>query len=236
VGAVFCADCGIRVASGAQPVVSLPVIRAQAAWRRVRAAAFCYLALLATVLGVALADSGERTLELYVGADVVMLVVVSAFAWPVRRELSVLFRPPRMDVHAWALFLLGPAVLWLLNQGLIATTRDLPGVLISDPAIDLRLAGASTITVILLCCVTPALLEEVAFRGIILEQIRESFGTPPAAIVVSILFSILHLALLSFIPFAALALVFAMLRLRTGSLWPPIVGHFLFNLASVVLA
>jgi membrane protease YdiL (CAAX protease family) len=234
VGAAFCRTCGFRLADTSQPAVSLPVVRAQHAWRQVRSAALCYLVLLAEVVGFGAFDTGDSTVDLYVAADVVTLVVVVAFAWPMRRELVRLFRAPRMDAVAWALLLFGPAGLWLLNQGLLAAMGDLPGVLVSDPILELREAGASTGTVFLLVCVTPPFLEEAAFRGVILEKIRESFGTRPAVIVVSILFSVLHLALLSFIPFAALAVVLAALRLRTGSLWPAIVGHALFNLATML--
>jgi membrane protease YdiL (CAAX protease family) len=66
--------------------------------------------------------------------------------------------------------------------------------------------------VLLLVCVTPPLLEEIAFRRVILEQLRHPFGSRPAAVVVSILFSAIHLAMVSFLPFAALALVLADLR------------------------
>jgi membrane protease YdiL (CAAX protease family) len=210
------------------------VVRAREAWRQVRSAAVCYLALLTEVVGFRTFDTGAPTVEWYVAADVAMLVVVIAFAWPIRRELVGLFRAPRMDAVAWALLLLGPTGLWFLNQGLISTIRDLPGVLVSDPIFELRRAGASTGTVFLLVCVTPPLLEEAAFRGVILEKIRESFGVRPAAIVVSVLFSVLHLAMLSFVPLAALALVLVALRIRTDSLWPSIVGHALFNLASLL--
>ncbi len=231
---MFCAVCGAPLAGAPLPVVALPVIRARNAWKQVRSAAVCYLLLLAVVVAVGAFDAGERTVALYVGGDVAMLVVVLAFAWPMRRDLVRLLRAPQMDAAAWALLLLAPAGLWLLNQGLISTIADLPGVLVSDPVEELRAAGASIGTVFLFVCVTPPLLEEAAFRGVILEKIRESFGTRPAAIVVSILFSILHLAMLSFIPLAALALVFALLRFRTGSLWPAIVGHACFNLATML--
>jgi membrane protease YdiL (CAAX protease family) len=40
--------------------------------------------------------------------------------------------------------------------------------------------------------------------------------------------------MLSFVPLAALALVLVALRIRTDSLWPSIVGHALFNLASLL--
>jgi membrane protease YdiL (CAAX protease family) len=138
-----------------------------------------------------------------------------------------------MDAVAWALLLLGPAALWLLNQGLLSTVRDLPGVWVFDPVQDLRAAGASMGTVFVLVCVTPPFLEEAAFRGVILEQLRESFGIRPAAIVVALLFAVLHMAMLSFIPLAGMGLVLAALRIRTRSLWPAIAGHALFNLATM---
>ncbi len=234
-GAAFCAACGVRLSEISQPAVVLPVVRAGDAWQKVRSAAVCYLMLLAVVVGARAFDAGDQTITLYAGADAVMLVVVVAFAWPMGRELVRMFRAPHMDAIAWGLLLLGPAGLWLLNFGLLSAVGDLPGILVSDPVQELREAGASTATVFLLVCITPPLLEEAAFRGVILEKIRESFGTRSAAIVVSVLFSVLHMAMLSFIPFAALALVLAALRLRTGSLWPAILGHALFNLAPMLL-
>jgi membrane protease YdiL (CAAX protease family) len=211
------------------------VERARAAWRQVRSAAVCYLALLAEVIVFGSLNPDDLTVLSYVAADVATLVIIVAFAWPTRREIIGLFRLPRMDAVAWTLVVLGPVGLWLFNEGLVFTISDLPGVLVSNPVLDLRRVGASERVVFLLVCVTPPLLEETAFRGVILENIREPFGTRPAAIVVSVLFSILHLAALSFVPFAALALVLAALRFRTGSLWPSIAGHGLFNLATLLL-
>jgi len=234
--AEFCAACGVRITGESRPAVTLPVVRAQHAWKAVRSAAFCYLALLAEVVVLRVVDAGERTVALSAAADLVMLLIVVVFAWPIRGTIVRLLRLPRMDPVAWALLGVGPACCWLANQAIISTTDALPGVLTSDPIAELRLAGASTGVVFLLVGVTPPLFEELAFRGVMLERIHNSFGVRPAAIVVSILFSILHLALLSFVPLAVLALVLASLRLRTGSLWPAIVGHALFNLMTLLLA
>lgn len=232
-GALFCASCGFYLGAGQRPAISLPVDRARDAWKKVRSAALFYLSLLAVVLLLG-GDFGDETVARYLAGDAATAVLVVGFAWPIRRDIVRLFRPPRMDAVSWALLAFGPAVLWLLNHGLVYAFRDVPGTFVSDPVLELRQAGASTTIVLLLVCVTPPLLEELAFRGVLLERIRESFGTQPAAIVVSILFSVLHLALLSFVPLAALALVFAALRVRTGSLWPAVVGHALFNLPGIV--
>jgi len=235
VGALFCATCGLRLGDVAAPAASELAARTRDAWKRVRLAALLYVMLLAVVIGLQAFDPGLGVVDHYVVGDIAMFLVVAAFAWPIRREILGLFRIPRMDRVAWALLFVAPAGLWLVNVGLIAAL-DLPGALGADPVFELRAGDASTTTVLMLLCVTPPLIEEVAFRGIILENIRESFGARPAAVVTSILFSILHLAVLSFLPFAALAFVFALLRLRTSSLWPAMAGHAIFNLATVLFA
>lgn len=232
VGALFCAVCGVSLSGSAAATIALPVARAEQAWLRVRSAAFCYLTLLVVVVGSSFV--GWTTTDYFV-VDLVMATVVGLFAWPLRAVLFNLLRRPQMDALAWALLLLGPPLLWGLNQGLIALVSDVPDVWIGDPVQDLRSVGASAMTIFFLVCVTPPVVEELAFRGLLLESIREPFGTLPAAIVTSALFSILHVALLSFIPLAALALVLAALRMRTGSLWPAIVGHGIFNTITLVV-
>jgi hypothetical protein len=64
------------------------VVRARDAWRQVRSAAVCYLVLLAEVVRLGAFDTGDGKVGLYVAADVVTLVVVVAFAWPMRLWLS----------------------------------------------------------------------------------------------------------------------------------------------------
>lgn len=72
--------------------------------------------------------------------------------------------------------------------------------------------------------------EELAFRGLILDFLREKYGNWPAIIVSSILFGIVH-----FIPVAiAVAtfggLIYGWLRIRTDSLWPGIFCHAIWNI------
>jgi membrane protease YdiL (CAAX protease family) len=231
---MFCSGCGLQLAEGAPSPGTLPRVRAAAAWQRVRHAALCYLAFLGLVIVTNVLGAEGGTVELYVLGDVLLAVTVVVFAWPVRRSIVGLLRVPRMDRVAWGLLLFGPLSLWLLNTGVVSAISGLPATPVSDPILELYLAGAPTWTVLLLVCVTPPLLEEIAFRGVILEQLRDPFGSRPAVVVVSILFSVIHLAMVSFLPFAALALVLAALRLRTGSLWPAILGHAMFNGATML--
>jgi membrane protease YdiL (CAAX protease family) len=191
-----------------------------------------YLLFLGELIAFQNLAGHEASLEPYVVADLVTLGAILVFGWSIRHQMVGLFRLPAMDKVSWSLLLLGTPLAWLVNQGILWMSSGLPTTIDIDIFADLEAAGASALAIFVLTCVTPPLLEEVAFRGIILEAIREPFGTWPAVVVVSVLFSILHLAILSFLPFAGLAIVFGALRIRTGSLWPPVVGHALFNIAS----
>jgi hypothetical protein len=81
-----------------------------------------------------------------------------------------------------------------------------------------------------------AFSEEIAFRGYILQNLREEWGTPVALLASSLLFALLHGLNPHFTPLAlvgiALAGVFmAYGYLLTGSLWLPIAFHFTWNFA-----
>lgn len=80
----------------------------------------------------------------------------------------------------------------------------------------------------------PALAEEFAFRGVVLGLLRP-YGKRMAIIVSAILFALMHGNLVQ-IPFAfvgGLALGYA--TVRSGSLWPSIIAHFINNAMSYLL-
>lgn len=82
--------------------------------------------------------------------------------------------------------------------------------------------------------VVPPLVEEFLFRGIILHKLLP-YGSTFAIFVSSILFALLHGNIVQ-IPFAfvgALAMAFSVVK--THSLLPSIISHFLINLLSVAL-
>jgi len=78
----------------------------------------------------------------------------------------------------------------------------------------------------------PAITEEVAFRGFILSGLRRTYPARAAVILSAFLFGFLHVLLSLFQQlFGAtlLGLVLGAIALRTGSLWPGVVFHFVNN-------
>ena len=83
------------------------------------------------------------------------------------------------------------------------------------------------------------LVEELLFRGVLLSALLQRRGSATAIVLSSVLFALMHLPGLNWQVFAVpnlllLALALAWLRLRSGSIWPSVLAHGIYNLMAVV--
>lgn len=83
-------------------------------------------------------------------------------------------------------------------------------------------------------------IEEFLFRGVLLEGFLRSAGAVAAVGVTTVLFAALHLSEIwghwpGLVAILLVGALLAVLRLRTGSLVAPVVGHASYNTAAVVL-
>ncbi len=84
--------------------------------------------------------------------------------------------------------------------------------------------------------VLPAIGEELLFRGVLQKIIKRMTRNSHAAIwITAILFSALHLQFFGFLPRMLLGALFGYLLEWTGTLWLPILAHFINNAAGVIL-
>jgi len=88
----------------------------------------------------------------------------------------------------------------------------------------------------LVVAVSPAVCEEVLFRGILLRGFTRRFRPWIAALAVSVLFGLFHLSIFRFLPTALLGIPLAYLALRTGSLFPSMLTHALVNSLALALS
>jgi len=79
------------------------------------------------------------------------------------------------------------------------------------------------------------ILEELFFRGVIMPAFCRKLGFAQGLIIVSILFSAMHLHAQSFLPLFVLSLALGISYAATGSLVTPIVMHMLFNGISMTI-
>ena len=88
---------------------------------------------------------------------------------------------------------------------------------------------------ILLAVVVAPVTEELIFRAGIFRYVRTRIPRWAALLVPALLFAALHANLASFVPLAALGMIFALAYERTGSIAVPIIAHGLFNFNTIIL-
>ena len=89
---------------------------------------------------------------------------------------------------------------------------------------------------IFIVAVLPAIGEELLFRGLLQGLIKKMTGNFHWAIwVTAALFSALHLQFFGFLPRMLLGAFFGYLLEWTGTLWLPVIAHFINNASGVVI-
>jgi membrane protease YdiL (CAAX protease family) len=80
---------------------------------------------------------------------------------------------------------------------------------------------------------TPALCEELLFRGYVQTRLVASLGPAAGVIIASLLFAAFHMDLVHIIAVFPLGLFLGWLAWRSGSIFPAMCGHFVNNVISV---
>jgi sodium transport system permease protein len=96
--------------------------------------------------------------------------------------------------------------------------------------------GLPGYALVLLLGVLPAVAEESLFRGWTLRGLRSQMSGFAAVVLSAVMFGAFHLEPERIAFTGALGLALGFLALRSGSLWPGVLAHALFNGTTVVLA
>lgn len=78
-------------------------------------------------------------------------------------------------------------------------------------------------------CIIPAIVEEIGFRGIVQHQFEKVVSPGIAIGVASLAFSAAHFSVLSSPYLALVGALLGWMKWKTGSLYPPMLAHFLHN-------
>jgi len=136
---------------------------------------------------------------------------------------------------------------WPLAQFLYLINRDIPLpdflIAMEDSTNDL-IEGIVAVNslpelllVLVLVALTPAIGEELMFRGLLQRIITYNGLNKHLAVIVSALvFSAIHMQFQGFLTRFALGLILGYLFVFSGSLWISIIAHFLFNGSQVIIA
>lgn len=96
------------------------------------------------------------------------------------------------------------------------------------------LVDNSFIVNIVMIAVVPAILEEIAYRGIVFYGLRQ-YGIVAAAVVSGVLFGLNHMNLNQFLYAAFLGIMLALMDEASDSIFASMIMHFVFNINTVIL-
>ena len=96
-------------------------------------------------------------------------------------------------------------------------------------------AGFGFVGVLFAIAVLPALFEEILFRGILLDGLKESFNERAAVLICGFLFALYHQNPAQTIYQFCCGAAFALVAIRAGSVLPTVLSHFLNNAFILIL-
>jgi membrane protease YdiL (CAAX protease family) len=135
------------------------------------------------------------------------------------------------------------AALWVGSLGLMEVQSLVspppPQYLESFRAIHRALAPTSpldTLVSLAVIAVLPGLCEELVVRGALLPSLVRPLGPARAVGVAALLFAAMHLDPYRFLFTFTVGFVLGVVRLATGSLWPPILAHLTLNALTFAIA
>jgi membrane protease YdiL (CAAX protease family) len=88
---------------------------------------------------------------------------------------------------------------------------------------------------IVVACVAPV-VEELTYRGLGFAAVRDTFGNGAAVVVTAVAFGLAHGLFVALPVLTIFGLILAWLRLTTGSIYPTIALHALFNGVALIAA
>ncbi len=159
------------------------------------------------------------------------------------RQIASFLRLDRVDIRLLLLSVAGlaglfPVVQWL---GEINSTIPVPEFirefekLMLEPIERLLKEPGMLGFNIAMIALTPAICEELLFRGYVQRQAERSMGATWGIVFTGLVFGAYHLQITKFLPLAALGLFLGYLTWRTGSLIPAIIVHFANNAIAILI-
>ncbi len=235
----FCARCGdpldagtlacARCAAASAPNRADATVAAPPASPSLGTALVLYVLLLGTSLAAFIAvRSGAAAATAMLVIDGVDTLLVFLFVAVSGRALWSVLRNPA-SVLAWAAASLAVLVTHPFTAITVRALIEWLGLEELSYLEPYRDAGFGLPVAILSMCIQPAIVEELAFRGVILGALRPIVGPRSAILVSAVLFAILHLSIPSFPHLLVLGIILGVLRTWSGSLYPGMLLHFLHN-------
>lgn len=233
----FCIRCATpykSIEAVTSPAVPLFVSGEQLVQRKAPHVKPLFFTYLGVVLGSAILSlvvtrgDPKRFDTMLLFSEAAMLITTAIFAFIHWRTLAV--QLSRLGLLHWAAWagLAALAPLLCINYYYHSWITQAAG-LKESPFDALRNSPLGMQGLILLVAVMPAIIEEIAFRGLLQHWLHVALVPWKAIVVASFLFTVLHFSPISFPYLFVLGCLLGWTKWKTGSLYPAMLIHFAHN-------
>ena len=171
-----------------------------------------------------------------VGIQLILLIIPLAYVLYTKRSIRKTYslNVPKPIIFA-ATFLVGFGIISIaLVLGWLAMVLFPDATAKLEDDLSASLFGDSFVVAFLVVAVTPAICEEMLFRGFLFSGFRSKYRVPVAIILVSILFGLYHMSFIRFFITATLGLGQALAVYYSDSIIPAMIIHLMNNGFSVI--
>ena len=192
------------------------------------------------ILAAGIEEGSDAYLYLnYLAAPVAMTAAMAVTLkykkFPVKRAFPVKCRPKYFLIALLLIFGLIFSVSWI-DTGVTEFLKLLGYVPKGRDAYLPDLSGGLVVPALLVIAVMPAIFEEGLFRGVILNSCEDGVGTVRTVFIVGFAFSLFHASAEQTVYQFLAGCVFAFVAIRSGSILPSVVMHFINNAIIVIFA
>lgn len=232
----FCSHCGTSVYNrGAVFNPVMPVFQTpeeNPVWGNFKQILILYASLLGASLIFGLTAKISKHPLVDVGFWMVLIGIIFFYLFKNWNDLKTLFIF-KLQTAATYLMIAAVAVCCVIFLNMYFSVFGLLKSEMTNSSSSILKFGWPVWSVYILVSLLPGILEEIAFRGIIYNKLKETFSTKEALILQAAGFSILHLLPTIFISHFVMGLFFGWVREKTGSIHLSVLFHMGWN-ASVV--
>lgn len=231
----FCPFCGASATSSRSSLERLKRkwnLEATEEWRDVQSIFFFYLLSLTVIfLPFVIIKEGFKA-DIVASTGVTLLTLIWMFTFrkqvfPLMNKLGLGLKGLCIVVAIWLItFAFAELLVFVLQRLFVMEEIKYLDVYIKS--------GAGVGGAIFFVCVIPAVVEEIAYRGIILGVLEKVLKPRDAILVSSAVFAIAHVAILTLPIQFFFGVYCAWLRVRTKSLYPGMIAHFGHNFMIVM--
>lgn len=170
-----------------------------------------------------------------VAMTVAMAVTLKFKKFPVKKAYPVKCHPKYFLIALLLIFGLIFSVSWI-DTGVTELLKLMGYVPKGQDAYLPDLSGGLIVPALLVIAVMPAIFEEGLFRGVILNSCEEGVGTVRTVFIVGFAFSLFHASAEQTVYQFLAGCVFAFVAIRSGSILPSVMMHFINNAIIIVFA